>query len=180
MNREQIEEVLSAVAAVHGDETGTLVPLDRVRDAMVSVFEEANTPTDDEREALAARLQRKYEFFKRFSSDGSENEVMILLREAASALHRTVHGEPKHTEGCIDWCNHCQVCGEGIQYGSRCPAHYLSDDAIHDAMEAQQAFMLPMSRGAMRAALRAAAATEGGEHRADNTPNRTIRHEEES
>ena len=36
--------------------------------------------------------------------------------------------EPQHDAGCIEWCNHCQVCGAGIMYGSRCPAHYLSTD----------------------------------------------------
>ncbi|HBD4848195.1 TPA: hypothetical protein KJY76_004252 [Shigella flexneri] len=41
---ELIEETLIAVAAVYGDETGTLVPIDRVRDALVSALAAAEDP----------------------------------------------------------------------------------------------------------------------------------------
>lgn len=33
--------------------------------------------------------------------------------------------EPEHDRiGCLDWCNHCSVCGTDILYGSLCTAHY--------------------------------------------------------
>lgn len=33
-------------------------------------------------------------------------------------------GAPIHTDDCESWaCNHCQVCGIGVLYGSRCNAH---------------------------------------------------------
>lgn len=34
-----------------------------------------------------------------------------------------VLAEPIHNYGCDEWCNHCQVCGEGALYGSRCHDH---------------------------------------------------------
>lgn len=41
---------------------------------------------------------------------------------------RVVRCEPSHGESCGERCNHCEVCGEGIVYGSRCPEHYLNQD----------------------------------------------------
>ena len=35
----------------------------------------------------------------------------------------------KHTADCEEWCNHCEVCGAGISYGSRCHDHPLRCDA---------------------------------------------------
>lgn len=33
--------------------------------------------------------------------------------------------EPEHDRiGCLEWCNHCSVCGTDILYGSLCPTHY--------------------------------------------------------
>jgi hypothetical protein len=32
-------------------------------------------------------------------------------------------GEAIHDDGCAEWCNHCEVCGIGTPYGSRCPSH---------------------------------------------------------
>lgn len=32
-------------------------------------------------------------------------------------------GEAIHDDGCAEWCNHCEVCGTGTPYGSRCPNH---------------------------------------------------------
>lgn len=37
------------------------------------------------------------------------------LAEGAEPIHDAI--------ACIEWCNHCTVCGEGVLYGSRCPAH---------------------------------------------------------
>lgn len=32
---------------------------------------------------------------------------------------------PKHDEmGCIEWCNHCALCGDPVMYGARCQDHY--------------------------------------------------------
>lgn len=28
--------------------------------------------------------------------------------------------EGLHDENCDKWCNHCEICGTGILYGSRC------------------------------------------------------------
>lgn len=33
--------------------------------------------------------------------------------------------DPDHDQlGCLEWCNHCSVCGTGILYGSLCRAHH--------------------------------------------------------
>lgn len=29
----------------------------------------------------------------------------------------------EHTWDCVDWCNHCALCGDAILYGARCNAH---------------------------------------------------------
>ena len=29
----------------------------------------------------------------------------------------------QHTDECEEWCNHCEVCGLGIMWGSRCHDH---------------------------------------------------------
>lgn len=49
------------------------------------------------------------------------DETIAALR---SSVVTEPSAEPKHDESCAEWCNHCQVCGEGILYGSRCRAHY--------------------------------------------------------
>lgn len=33
--------------------------------------------------------------------------------------------EPLHNIDCDEWCNHCEICGRGILYGSRCLDHPL-------------------------------------------------------
>lgn len=29
-----------------------------------------------------------------------------------------------HGPQCIEWCNHCAMCGVGIAWGARCRQHY--------------------------------------------------------
>lgn len=48
---------------------------------------EGETPTDDERDALANRLDRKYKLFEKLYAD-HEHETMVLLRDAVAMLRR--------------------------------------------------------------------------------------------
>ena len=185
---DQREQLIEKAAKAILDEAGVL-PSERYdemwelarRDARaaLAVFEEANTPTDDEREALADVLDDCLQ------SLTDTRGICYPLADAALAagFHRTEQGEPKHTKGCIDWCNHCQVCGEAIKYGSRCPSHYLNQvqgepsdarirqavlDGLAEASVLQSPFTPQLRELAVEritAALRAAAATERGEGR---------------
>ena len=81
-----------------------------------------HTPTDDEREDMIAFLLRDHNF------EESPWGRTYTDAEIANALRRSEvpepSAEPKHDESCAEWCNHCQACGEGIRYGSRCREHY--------------------------------------------------------
>lgn len=98
----------------------------------LAVFEKALgeatvTPTDDERANENDLLD--------FLSKGEAWQAIRgmdapgLATELATAGFRRSEipepsAEPKHDESCAEWCNHCQACGEGIRYGSRCREHY--------------------------------------------------------
>ena len=69
--------------------------------------------TEDEREALATRLDRKYDFFKRMSFDGSEHETMVLLREASAALRRS--------QSSPDWTDTQVEVAKALSVGGRWP-----------------------------------------------------------
>lgn len=112
-NEKLIEDALIDVATSYGDETGTLIPLDRARDAMLAVFEKAHTPTDDEREALLAALHAKG-----FSGNGEEigwDEVVIMVDEVPDIVfgvgfRRTEVPEPKceHGTSLTELCEHVE------------------------------------------------------------------------
>ena len=94
--------------------------------AALAVFEAAHAPTDDEREALQDALK----YLDTLHADRQiwYDDYSNLHDLVSSALRRSEvpepSAEPKHDESCAEWCNHCQVCGEGIRYGSRCREHY--------------------------------------------------------
>lgn len=60
----------------------------------------------------------------------------FLDGEAARILFgapvRTNGSEPQHDASCAERCNHCEVCGVSILYGSRCPEHPNRTDGSSD------------------------------------------------
>jgi hypothetical protein len=137
--------------------------------AAFAVFEQAHTPAEDEREALARLFDEHWMTtlgkcacgwvhpqygsrsldpyyvrlhladvvtatgFRRTAVQEPQIECphwspgRITIRKSctACAAESEPQGEPKHDASCGERCNHCQVCGTGIMYGSRCPDHYL-------------------------------------------------------
>ncbi len=55
------------------------------------------------------------------------NTLVVRVGEVEARATREVRrqSKPIHDEGCIDWCNHCSVCGASILYGSRCGDHEI-------------------------------------------------------
>jgi hypothetical protein len=50
-------------------------------------------------------------------------EPWTVLHNAADEVNAALAKEPKHDWSCAEWCNHCEVCGTAIMYGSRCHDH---------------------------------------------------------
>lgn len=98
----------------------------RVTAADVLAAEEA-----DEREVGRLAIERVLKAcMLTFATSYEDAARMAIDKVIAAGFRRTEvpepSAEPKHDESCAEWCNHCQVCGEGIRFGSRCREHYLN------------------------------------------------------
>ena len=154
--------------------------------AALAVFQKARTPTDDEREALGAA----WDDGNAVGLDGwvgpgrgtePVDDHAIQKREEtvaklAAGFRRSEVPEPstapKHDESCGERCNHCQVCGEHILYGSRCQEHPNRSepqgepsDALRDAIDHIQGaveFQDAINPEAVRVVIDAALCAAGG------------------
>lgn len=61
-------------------------------------------------------------------SCGEHVHVDEWEEHVAECTDREDRAEPKHDESCFERCAHCEVCGDSVLYGSRCPDHYLTTD----------------------------------------------------
>lgn len=55
--------------------------------------------------------------------------------------------DPTHDVSCEDWCNHCEVCGDKIMWGARCPDHLVTPEQIRASTE--RAVMDPVAQPRM-------------------------------
>lgn len=124
--------------------------IDRLADALEAA-EQAHTSTDDRRIVNLRRvLETDYngttgrEWIEGGLGGPLAKDILAIIEAPA---RRTAVQEPsatpQHDDSCGERCNHCQVCGEGIRYGSRCPEHYLNqpqgeptDAQVHAAADA--------------------------------------------
>lgn len=123
-NEKLIEEAAQAIAR----EWRNVRSHEDMARAALAVFEKALTPTDDssvETWVCGKCGGDAYEHSLTTSTCIWEPiETRPEPQGEPSAEVPEPSAEPKHDESCAEWCNHCQACGEGIRYGSRCREHY--------------------------------------------------------
>jgi hypothetical protein len=126
--REHSEALAKAAMAVADAEQAALVAeverWQRVAEIKHTTTQEANARAD-KAEAEVRDLRAKVAAVQALADewDRQKHVMRHALRAALASVGRTEpapEAQPKHDEGCPEWCNHCQWCGEGIPYGSQC------------------------------------------------------------
>ncbi len=180
---ELIEEAAKAMRDT-GQLGGRNPDVYKLAEAALAVFEQAHTPTDDEREALIAEADELVATWDQRGSWAPDSPVGLVMR-FASYLRRTVQGEPSATcpkcgTAVTDqtpstfYTSHDETCGGALEE----PQGEPSDAAIIAGLRAffdyENKKPVPNSWALsywgpsaeqMRRALRAAAATQEGENR---------------